>query len=252
MPSLSLAACSLGNFLFNIIWAFLLGVATALDTLASQAAGAGDTVALRRWGVAAAAVMLVLCLPTCAVLQQSAWVLERCFGQSERLSQMAQRYCRGLLPGIPPLALFTVAQRLQLAQGRALPSILTLLTANLLNCGTNLLFIWRLGLGFDGSPLGTSVVRAVALLLLLLSELLSDRRIDRRRRGGGGGWLCPWPSPCPPWPGPGPPWRGLRPCGSLSSGVGPVLDLVRLGLPGGVSLGVEAALHPPPPSPSRA
>ena len=91
-------------------------MATALDTLASQAAGAGDTVALRRWGVAAAAVMLVLCLPTCAVLQQSAWVLERCFGQSERLSQMAQRYCRGLLPGIPPLALFTVAQRLQLAQ----------------------------------------------------------------------------------------------------------------------------------------
>jgi len=234
MPSLSLAACSLGNFIFNIIWAFLLGVATALDTLASQAAGAGDTVALRRCGVAAAAVMLVLCLPACAVLQQSAWVLERCFGQSKRLSQMAQRYCRGLLPGIPPLALFTVAQRLQLAQGRALPSILTLLAANLLNCGTNLLFIWRLGLGFDGSPLGTSVVRAAALLLLLLSELLlSDRRIDHGRSGRGGGWLCPWP-------GPGPPCRGPCPCGSLSSGVGPVLDLVRLGLPGGVSLGVEA------------
>ena len=37
-----LAAAALGNSLFNMLWFWLLGVSTALDTLASQAHGAGD------------------------------------------------------------------------------------------------------------------------------------------------------------------------------------------------------------------
>ena len=43
-----LAAAALGNAYFNMIWYFMLGVSTALDTFASQAYGAGDLVSLRR------------------------------------------------------------------------------------------------------------------------------------------------------------------------------------------------------------
>ena len=45
----ALAAAALGNAFFQTVWCFLLGVSTALDTLASQAYGAGDAELVRLW-----------------------------------------------------------------------------------------------------------------------------------------------------------------------------------------------------------
>lgn len=60
---------------------FMLGVSTALDTLASQAHGAGDSGAVRRWAVIAAAVLLAMCIPAAALLWLSEWFVERWFAQ---------------------------------------------------------------------------------------------------------------------------------------------------------------------------
>lgn len=43
--------------LFNLIWYFLLGVSSALDTLASQAYGAADRAGVISWAITAAIVM---------------------------------------------------------------------------------------------------------------------------------------------------------------------------------------------------
>ena len=45
----SLAAAALGNSYFNMVWYFVQGTSTALDTLASQAYGHGDCELVRLW-----------------------------------------------------------------------------------------------------------------------------------------------------------------------------------------------------------
>ena len=52
----SLAAAALGNSYFNMVWYFIQGVSTALDTLASQSFGKGDTEGVRLWSQRAALV----------------------------------------------------------------------------------------------------------------------------------------------------------------------------------------------------
>jgi MATE family multidrug resistance protein len=43
--------------LFNLLWYFLLGVGSALDTLASQSYGAADRAGVISWAITAAIVM---------------------------------------------------------------------------------------------------------------------------------------------------------------------------------------------------
>jgi len=112
------------------------------NTLAAQANGAGDLVSLRRWGMCAATVMLSLCVPGVALLWWSEPVVRYVFGQSHRMSEMTWQYCSGLALGLPGLALFTVVQKYQQAQGRVTPSIVVLLVTNLLNVCTNYTFMW--------------------------------------------------------------------------------------------------------------
>lgn len=45
--------------LFNLAWYFLLGVSSALDTLASQAYGAADRAGVISWAITAAIVMSI-------------------------------------------------------------------------------------------------------------------------------------------------------------------------------------------------
>eukprot|EP00966_Prymnesium_polylepis_P166144 3840518-Prymnesium_polylepis.1 len=95
-----LAAASLGSAYWNVVWYFMLGVSTALDTLASQAHGAGDSRAVRRWAIIAAAVLLALCVPAAGVLWISEWVVANGFRQSDAMAKMTGDYCIGLIPGL--------------------------------------------------------------------------------------------------------------------------------------------------------
>jgi hypothetical protein len=162
----------------------MLGVSTALDTLAAQANGAGDVVSLRRWGACAAIVLSALCVPGIALLCWSEPVVRYIFGQPPAMAGMTWQYCASLALGLPGLALFTVVQKYQQSQGRVSPSIYVLLAANVLNIGTNYVFVWALGWGFRGSPLGTSLVRTVGCVCLAGWEVVQD---PKRRKGGAGG-----------------------------------------------------------------
>ena len=206
-----------------MVWFFIMGVMTALDTLAAQANGAGDVVALHRWGLCATIVMCGLCIPGCTLLWLSEWVVHNVFGQGEAMAAMTWQYCSGLALGLPGYGLFTVVQKYQQAQGRVAPSIYVLLFSNVLNVATNYSFIWGIGWGFAGSPLGTSLVRTVAFFLLAAWEVVQSRAVGTQsdgractRLGGSTGSLLP------PW---------------LLSSLGVFL---LLGLPGGVMMGVEA------------
>lgn len=94
----------------------MLGVSTALDTLGSQAHGAGDSRAVRYWAIVAAVVLLALCLPAAAMLWVSEWVVVNGFGQPADRARMTAVYCTGLIPGLPFVALFTGLQKFQQSQ----------------------------------------------------------------------------------------------------------------------------------------
>lgn len=164
-----LAAASIGNALFNAVWYYMLGVGTALDTLAAQAWGAGDAAAVRQWGWVGAAVLLALTLPMGVVLACAEAIVAGPFGQPPAVAAMTGRYCAGLIWGLPFLALFSTLQRYQQAQGRMAPSVVVGVAANVANAGLNVGLI--AALGFDGSPLATSASRALSLALLLTAEL---------------------------------------------------------------------------------
>ena len=111
----------------------MLGVSTALDTLASQAHGAGDSRAVRRWAVIAAMVLLAMCLPAAAILWIAEWVVAYGFGQPAEIAAMTGTYCIALIPGLPFMALFTGLQKFQQSQARMSPSVWVGAIANVAN-----------------------------------------------------------------------------------------------------------------------
>jgi len=215
-----LAAAALGSAYFNTIWYFILGVSTALDTLAAQAHGAGDSRSVRRWGFASAIVLLAISLPACALLACAEWVIANLFRQPAAIAALAGRYCKGLLCGTPALALLTGLQKYQQAQARMMPAVLVALFANLLNLAVNYCFIWSLGCGFDGSPLATSTVRITSLVLLSCFEIRHVMR-SRQSRTAEARLHCAAPD-------------APRTLGAE------IRTFLRLGVPGAFMLGIEA------------
>ena len=67
-----LAAASIGMSIQNLLWYFLLGSATSVDTLGSQAYGAGNRPAVLGWCISAAVAISLMCVPL------SLWLI---FGQ---------------------------------------------------------------------------------------------------------------------------------------------------------------------------
>ena len=74
---------------FNLMWYFLLGISTALDTLGSQAYGANDRPGVIAWSTAAATVMSVIGVPMAVALYYAKGVARTFFGQSEELAEVS-------------------------------------------------------------------------------------------------------------------------------------------------------------------
>ena len=87
-----LAAASMANAYFNMLWYFMLGVATALDTFASQAHGAGKPAAAVHWALTASAVLVLLCVPATAMLAAAGWVIRHAFAQSADVAALGGKF----------------------------------------------------------------------------------------------------------------------------------------------------------------
>lgn len=78
---------------FNLLWFFLLGVTSALDTLASQAFGANDRPGVVSWGVTATAVMSLMAVPMGVALWFADSVAGFVFAQPPEICDVSQQYC---------------------------------------------------------------------------------------------------------------------------------------------------------------
>ncbi len=100
-----MAAAAVSTTYCNLMIAFLVGMASGFDTLASQAYGAGDHRSIRVWAVTATAVLAV----AAAIFSGCLWLGEDAaraiFRQGPEIAAIVGVFCRWLIPGILPFAL---------------------------------------------------------------------------------------------------------------------------------------------------
>jgi len=185
-----LAAAALANTVWNTVALPLQGCASALDTLLSQAHGAGQHAAFQTWTQTGTLLILLLGIPFAAILLLAEPLL-LAIREDEAVSASAGSFCR-LAWGVPPyLAFLSLAKHLQ-AQEVVLPLVAIAALANAANVAANWWLIHRLGLGLAGAPLATSLSRWAQLLLLLLYSAAARKRLAPPLPG-----CLPEPAPLP-------------------------------------------------------
>eukprot|EP00741_Cyanophora_paradoxa_P002390 tig00000076_g2315.t1 len=181
----ALAALSLSNSWSYTCFILSFGVYAALETTCSQAYGAGS-LHLVGYNLQRGLVLGALfCVPI-GVLWFFADPMLRLLGEDPKNAALAGEFVRILLPSLYPYVAYFCLQRYLQAQGNVYPAMIVGVIANLFNVLFNQIFIngvgsWP-GLGYHGSPLATSLSRA--LLCALLAGYIVLRGLHRPTWGG--------------------------------------------------------------------
>jgi MATE family multidrug resistance protein len=179
----AIGAVGMGSALFMGICIFAMGLLLGLDTLVSQAFGAGRLDECDKWLAHGVALSLVLSVPTMLVVLALASSLGR-LGIHPDVLRLTQPYLAILAWSIPPLLLYSSFRRYLQGMGVVRPVMIALGTANLLNAFVN----WALIFGHLGAPaMGVrgsawaTVGSRVVMCLFLLGVIL--HRAHGRRPG---------------------------------------------------------------------
>jgi MATE family multidrug resistance protein len=209
----AMGAVSLGSVLFYAIAIFGSGLMLGLDTLVSQAYGAGRLMDCHRSLVNA--VYFSLPLAPALMLLVWCWVpLLARFGINPTVLSQTIPYLKAIMWSTLPLLLYFALRRYLQAMDRAAPIMFALITANLVNLVGNWILIYghfgAPAMGAEGSGWATCLSR-VYMVLVLIVYLLYDAAANRT-----GLFEAP-----------------------LAPDFGRIRALVRLGLPAATQLSVE-------------
>lgn len=212
----AIGAVGIGTSLFMGVAIFAMGLLLGLDTLVSQAFGAGREGECHGWLLHGAALSLGLAVPVTLVLRLLSSGLGA-WGLHPTVLSLLRPYLDALTWSVLPLLLYAAFRRYLQGMGVVRPVMAALVAANLLNLFANWVLIHgRLGapaLGVAGSAWATVIARigmAATLLVVILY----------RERGRKPGVLAP-------------PWRIDR---------GRMRLLVSLGLPAAMQITLEVGV----------
>lgn len=165
----AIGAVGIGSSVYFTFAVFGMGLFLGLDTLVSQAFGAGDQEKSRRWlrtGLLMACILTPILTIFFAVILQSV----NSWGLSAEVLPLARPYMVAILWSTGPLLVYAAFRRYLQSIGQVRPVMVALLSANLLNIAGNWALInGHLGLpalGVTGSAWATVISRiflAVAL-----------------------------------------------------------------------------------------
>lgn len=162
-----LAAASLASMTVNITGLCVYeGLATSLDTLTSQAYGAGKKQLVGLHVQRMVVVMAIATIPIGAFWLCSPFILELIVPETE-LAYLAGNFIRIYLVGAPGYAFFEAGKRFTQAQGNFTASLAVLLVCAPLNIFFNWLFVWKMHWGFEGAALAVAVSNNLQPLLLV-------------------------------------------------------------------------------------
>ncbi|CAK0774062.1 hypothetical protein CVIRNUC_004130 [Coccomyxa viridis] len=169
----ALAAAAIGFTLFNLCWYFLLGVGSALDTLASQSYGAGDRAGVISWAITAAIVMSIVGVPVAVALFYGGPIAMHVFQQDAAVSGLVQTYTRGMLPGLWPYIWSCVIMKALQAQNLMWAPAAVTVSMFFVNIAFNASLVSTCG--FTGAAYAQSASR-IAQFLLLTGHVLTFGR----------------------------------------------------------------------------
>ena len=177
----AIGAVGVGSMLFLALAVFGIGVLLGLDTVIAQSFGAGQRDECHRWFVHGVVMSVILTIPLTLV----AWVaIARLdlWGFDLTVLNLTEPYLRIVTWSVLPLLLYTAFRRYLQAMGVVKPTMVILLTANLVNVLANWMLIHgNLGapaLGVDGAGWATFISRSYLALGLLSVVVWRDARTD--------------------------------------------------------------------------
>jgi MATE family multidrug resistance protein len=209
--ALAIGSTSVGSALFYGVAIFGLGTMSGLDTLVSQAFGAGDWKAGRK-ALAAGLALALLLAPLLMLVVLAGAPLLGVIGVRPEVLKGALEFNRILLWSLPPLFVYATFRRYLQGIHYVRPVTFGLITANLVNLFGNWLLIYgnwgAPAMGIRGSALSTVIARIYLALVMLVAVRLRDPEV----------------------------LRGLRPDFSHMK------VLLKLGLPAGITIGLEVGI----------
>jgi MATE family multidrug resistance protein len=179
----AIGAVSLGGTLFAAIALVGSGTVLAMDTLVSQAYGAGRLEECHRtmWN----ALYLVCCLTPLLMGSVLALIpIFPRFGLAPGLVAQTGPFLKALVWSTLPLALYFALRRYLQAMHIVKPVAFTLISANLVNLAGNWVFVYgHLGFRARGVP-GSGWSTCVSRIYMVLALALAAVYYDRKRRSG--------------------------------------------------------------------
>jgi MATE family multidrug resistance protein len=176
----AIGAVGLGSVLFMVPAIFAIGVLLGLDTLVSQAFGAGRLDECHRWLVQGAHSSVLLAVPLTAVVLGAMVPALPLAGVNPAVLDLAVPYLRAVAWSLLPLLLYATFRRYLQAMGRVVSVAAALVSANLVNAFANWVLIFgHLGapaMGVRGAAWATVISRVYMALFLLGAIWLGERR----------------------------------------------------------------------------
>lgn len=145
------------------------GFTTCLDTLCSQAYGAGNYRLVCLYLARCLAILMLLLIPIGLVMGCSRWILAPFVDDAETV-RLALIYLQCLVPGLPAVAMFEVGKRYLQCQGIFTAGTWINIVLVPFNIGLNYLLIvldTRFNMGFVGAPVLLAATYYVQCLLLV-------------------------------------------------------------------------------------
>src|SRR5687768_7163599 len=136
----AIGAVGLGSALFIAVGIFGMGMLLGLDTLVSQAFGAGRVDECHRWLLHGCVLALLLTVPTTLLLLWMSATLDR-WGMNPDVLRLVRPYLDAVAWSALPLLLYFSLRRYLQGVGVVRPIMITLILANLLNVVANWVLI---------------------------------------------------------------------------------------------------------------
>ncbi|KAL3663047.1 hypothetical protein V7S43_011989 [Phytophthora oleae] len=143
-----------------------LGLASALDTLCSQAYGAKRLEKIGVYFQTGVIVLTVTLVPMLLINSFTESIL-KWLGQNGEVAHLTGQFSRWMLPGVPCLFLYELTRKVLQAQNIMTPLVAIAAIGNVVNVATGYGLAYHTSIGFNGIAMGRSLGNFVLPLLLV-------------------------------------------------------------------------------------
>jgi len=159
------------------------GILTAMDTLCSQAHGAGKPQLMGTYSITGISVISFVFLLSSIAIWNTSYILIQ-LGQPKEVSQMAGKFIMYMLPGIPFLYLYELIRKVGQARNEATPMLISTIICNFVNVTLGYLLVHYTHFGWIGAAIARSIGNMVTVPTIITCMMIphSTKRVSKTVR----------------------------------------------------------------------